>query len=269
MTSKNTTTLSLFSSFSSLAFAQNIGINGTGATPDASAGLDLDFNDKGFLMPRVTTTQRDNIGAPATGLMVYNLDCNIVNYYNGTVWLALGNVGSVTTPGAITGNTTVAENATGETYSITAVTGATGYNWTVPTGATITAGQGTTGITVDFGTTDGNVCVTANNACGTSNSSCEAITIASPCFDGSTAIVTVTGAGGAVWMDRNLGATQAATSSTDAVAYGDSYQWGRLRKAMKAEPVPQQLPMPPLQYPTWVTLGMGYLSQKQLLLLIG
>lgn len=29
------------------------------------------------------------------------------------------------------------------------------------------------------------------------------------------------------WMDRNLGATQAATSSTDAAAYGDLYQWGR------------------------------------------
>jgi uncharacterized protein (TIGR02145 family) len=28
-------------------------------------------------------------------------------------------------------------------------------------------------------------------------------------------------------MDRNLGASQAATSSTDASAYGDLYQWGR------------------------------------------
>ncbi|MBI9068930.1 MAG: hypothetical protein JEZ09_16660 [Salinivirgaceae bacterium] len=32
---------------------------------------------------------------------------------------------------------------------------------------------------------------------------------------------------GKVWMDRNLGATQVATSSTDAAAYGDLYQWGR------------------------------------------
>ena len=28
-------------------------------------------------------------------------------------------------------------------------------------------------------------------------------------------------------MDRNLGASQAATSSTDSLAYGDLYQWGR------------------------------------------
>lgn len=32
---------------------------------------------------------------------------------------------------------------------------------------------------------------------------------------------------GETWMDRNLGATQVATSSTDADAYGDLYQWGR------------------------------------------
>ena len=30
-------------------------------------------------------------------------------------------------------------------------------------------------------------------------------------------------------MDRNLGARQVATSSTDTLAYGDIYQWGRLK----------------------------------------
>ncbi len=32
---------------------------------------------------------------------------------------------------------------------------------------------------------------------------------------------------GKIWMDRNLGASQVATSSTDEDAYGDLYQWGR------------------------------------------
>lgn len=32
---------------------------------------------------------------------------------------------------------------------------------------------------------------------------------------------------GRVWMDRNLGASRVATSSTDEAAYGDLYQWGR------------------------------------------
>jgi uncharacterized protein (TIGR02145 family) len=40
-------------------------------------------------------------------------------------------------------------------------------------------------------------------------------------------INTVTSATGKIWMDRNLGATQAATSSTDAASIGDLYQWGR------------------------------------------
>lgn len=43
-----------------------------------------------------------------------------------------------------------------------------------------------------------------------------------------TAIVNVLNpATGKTWMDRNLGASRAATSSNDAQAYGDLYQWGR------------------------------------------
>ncbi len=34
---------------------------------------------------------------------------------------------------------------------------------------------------------------------------------------------------GKIWMDKNLGASQVATSSTDAAAYGDLYQWGRTK----------------------------------------
>lgn len=37
----------------------------------------------------------------------------------------------------------------------------------------------------------------------------------------------VYGANNVIWMDRNLGASEVATSSTDAAAYGDLYQWGR------------------------------------------
>lgn len=43
-----------------------------------------------------------------------------------------------------------------------------------------------------------------------------------------TEVVDVTNpATGKTWMDRNLGASQVATSSTDEAAYGDLYQWGR------------------------------------------
>jgi uncharacterized protein (TIGR02145 family) len=47
------------------------------------------------------------------------------------------------------------------------------------------------------------------------------------CASGPTAVVEVVSVTGKIWMDRNLGATRAATSSTDTQAYGDLYQWGR------------------------------------------
>jgi hypothetical protein len=40
-------------------------------------------------------------------------------------------------------------------------------------------------------------------------------------------IPTATSATGKIWMDRNLGATRAATSNIDASSFGDLYQWGR------------------------------------------
>jgi hypothetical protein len=46
--------------------------------------------------------------------------------------------------------------------------------------------------------------------------------------NGPTAIVDITNpTTGKIWMDRDLGAGQVATSSADADAYGDLYQWGR------------------------------------------
>jgi uncharacterized protein (TIGR02145 family) len=41
------------------------------------------------------------------------------------------------------------------------------------------------------------------------------------------AVPTVLSSTGKIWMDRNLGASQVATSSTDADSYGDLHQWGR------------------------------------------
>jgi hypothetical protein len=48
------------------------------------------------------------------------------------------------------------------------------------------------------------------------------------CSGTPTAVVDVTNpTTGKIWMDRNLGASQKATGSADANAYGDLYQWGR------------------------------------------
>lgn len=71
---------------------------------------------------------------------------------------------SISAPGAITGSTTVVENSL-KTYSITAVSGAVGYNWTLPAGATIDTNNGNS-IIVQFGTQSGSISVTATDECG-------------------------------------------------------------------------------------------------------
>ena len=70
--------------------------------------------------------------------------------------------------GLISGPATVCSFDAGVLYSIGSVFGATSYQWTVPAGASIIAGQGTNAILVDFGIGAGNVSVKALNACGQS-----------------------------------------------------------------------------------------------------
>jgi len=61
---------------------------------DASAALQIDSTTQGFLPPRVTTTQRDAISTPATGLQIYNTTTNQSEFYNGTIWTSGGGGGS-------------------------------------------------------------------------------------------------------------------------------------------------------------------------------
>jgi len=58
----------------------------TSATPDASAILDVQSTDKGVLLPRLTTAQRDGISSPAAGLLIYNSDDACLQYYDGANW---------------------------------------------------------------------------------------------------------------------------------------------------------------------------------------
>lgn len=63
--------------------------------PNTSAALDITSTDKGFLKPRMTTTQRTNINSPATGLEVFDTTTNTTWYYNGTAWLNSGVIGDL------------------------------------------------------------------------------------------------------------------------------------------------------------------------------
>lgn len=55
-------------------------------TANQSAIVDLSSTTKGFLPPRMTTTQRDAITTPAEGLVIYNTTTKLLNFYNGTLW---------------------------------------------------------------------------------------------------------------------------------------------------------------------------------------
>lgn len=64
------------------------------ATIQATAIFQIDSTSKGFLPPRVTTVQKNAIGAGtvAEGLVVYDTTLKSLNFYNGTSWSSiLGN----------------------------------------------------------------------------------------------------------------------------------------------------------------------------------
>ncbi len=67
-------------------FITNAGNMGIGTTPAASAQLDVSSNNKGFLPPRMDSTQRNAILSPATGLAIYNTSIKAFQVYNGTAW---------------------------------------------------------------------------------------------------------------------------------------------------------------------------------------
>jgi gliding motility-associated-like protein len=82
-------------------------------------------------------------------------------------------------PGVITGTTAQCPSVALQTYSIAAVPGALSYTWTIPTGWTITAGAGTTSITVTTGNTgqNGNISVRAVDGSGSSGARSLAVTV--------------------------------------------------------------------------------------------
>jgi hypothetical protein len=80
-----------------------------------------------------------------------------------------------TQPSAISGATTLCNGSKFNVYSVSASSGFT-FNWSVPTGATITTGQGTNSIKVTWGTTSGTVSVTKSNSCGVSAPSAKLVT---------------------------------------------------------------------------------------------
>ena len=115
---------------SSLASHAQVGIG----TSSPNATLDVTSTTNGFLPPRMTYAQQQAISSPATGLMIYCLDCGAggqAHVYNGTAWVNMIGGEATNQP------PTVASTTAASSISSNAAT--SGGNITNDFGTTITA----------------------------------------------------------------------------------------------------------------------------------
>jgi stress response protein SCP2 len=130
--------------------------------------------------------------------------------------------------GIITGTATVCQGQNSVTYSVPAITNATSYIWTLPSGATGTST--TNSITVSYGTSavSGNITVKGNNTCGVGTSSSFPILVNTK---PSTPNITLSGnnllqsnsINGNQWYDQNGIINGATNQSYTVLANGDYY----------------------------------------------
>lgn len=78
--------LIIFIFYTNLARGQNMGIGSLFFIPDSSALLELRATDKGLLLPRLTSTQRDNITNPAQSLLIFNISTNCFETFLNGQW---------------------------------------------------------------------------------------------------------------------------------------------------------------------------------------
>ena len=111
-------------------YAQNVGIGSSSFTPDASAGLEIRYTNKGLLIPRVALTSATDvttIPSPATSLLVYNLGTGGLSpagyyYWDGSQWVkfATGTGAGITSIGPGTSGTET--SGSGLTFSANPIT---------------------------------------------------------------------------------------------------------------------------------------------------
>lgn len=229
-------------------FYAQVGIGTT--TPNASAILDIEATDKGFLPPRMNTPQRDAISSPAAGLMIFNTDVNCIQWYDTKGWY--DGCSGATYPfvafldcaaGATNNGTLIdGETATGVTTQIAygggngkyysgqtvTSTGVTGLTATLSAGF-LSNGPGSLTYTITGTAASDGAALFAINIAGQTCSLTRTVNPpAGPCA-GVTAPAGygIVASSGKCWLDRNLGATQVATGIDDTDSYGDLYQWGR------------------------------------------
>lgn len=153
---------------SSSLFAQT-GIGTT--TPDASAKLEVNATNKGFLPPRVSLTSgTDNttIPSPATGLLVYNTGNNAglaagYYYWNGGTWATIATAGGSGSVAAEFGSAFLSTNV-----NVTSSTPVDVITFTLPSAGTwevisFMRAQGTAGYAAEFAIFDASDMVVPNS----------------------------------------------------------------------------------------------------------
>lgn len=150
---------------------QGVLISDVPGQADSSAGLEARFSQKGFLMPRLSTTQRNAIANPAIGLQIVNITTECVEVYFSTGWTPVACACSapppaptaVQVPTACPGDTQVV-------FRVSPVSGASSYQWSAPLGVQVMSGQGSDSLVVSVSASgaSGQVQVAATNGCGSS-----------------------------------------------------------------------------------------------------
>src|SRR5687767_16010835 len=80
-------------------YGQNLAINADGSLPDANAILDVKSNNKGILIPRMSSAARLAI-PPTKGLLVYDSTTQSFWYNTGIEWKSIAAGTALSTPGA-------------------------------------------------------------------------------------------------------------------------------------------------------------------------
>lgn len=165
-------------------------LNGTVTAQNSSTtvtfqwGLTPSFGNVAAATPSpVTGNTPTSVSANLTGLtqtQTYYYRCVGVNAggtTNGATMSFVAGCPQIPPAGPITGPTSICANTAGHVYSITPLANTTGYTWSVPAGATITAGANTPTITVTYGTASGNVSVYGTSTCANGVANSVAVTV--------------------------------------------------------------------------------------------
>lgn len=120
---------------SSVAFSNSPVVVGS-TSPNSSSQLDVTSTTKGFLPPRMTTTQRNTISSPAAGLQIFDNTVNEQSIYDGTSWTYTAK--TLAGSAILDFGSTAAQSSADLTITVTGAADGDVVSLGVPNGSTLT-----------------------------------------------------------------------------------------------------------------------------------